>query len=64
MRETQLVNAMKYMDIGDIRPKKVIDIEDDKHKVLSSPVMQTSGSQVQDQNDDGVSSSHVAQPNV
>jgi hypothetical protein len=27
MRGTQLVNAMKYMDIGDIRPREVINVE-------------------------------------
>ena len=30
VKGTQLVNAMKNMDIGDIRPREVIDIEDDK----------------------------------
>jgi hypothetical protein len=27
VRGTQLVNAMKYMDIGDIRPREVINVE-------------------------------------
>jgi hypothetical protein len=30
VRGTQLSNAMKNMDIGDIRPIEVIDVEDDK----------------------------------
>ena len=46
---SQLANAMKNMDIGDIRPKQVIDIEDDKEQVLNSPQVQASGSQMQDQ---------------
>jgi hypothetical protein len=62
VRGTQLVNAMKDMDIGDIRPKQVIDIQDDKDQVISSPIKQASGSQVQ--NDDGASSSQVIQPIV
>ena len=36
---------MKNMDIGDIRPTQVIDVEDDKDQVLSSPNVQASGSQ-------------------
>ena len=44
MRGTQLVNAMKNMDIGEIRPREVIDIEDDKNQVLSNSNMQPSGS--------------------
>ena len=34
VRGTQLVNAMKNMDIGDIRPREVIDVDDDKNQVL------------------------------
>jgi hypothetical protein len=30
VRGTQLANAMKKMDIGDIRPREVIKVEDDK----------------------------------
>ena len=44
VRGTQLINAMKNMDIGDIRPRKVIDVEDDKNQVLSNSNMQSSGS--------------------
>jgi hypothetical protein len=36
VRDTQLVNAMKNIDIGDIRPREVINIEDDKNQVLSN----------------------------
>ena len=31
VRDTQLVNAIKNMDIGDIRPREVIEVEDDKN---------------------------------
>jgi hypothetical protein len=41
---TQLVNAMKEMDISDIRPKQVIDVDDNKDQVLQSPITQPSGS--------------------
>ena len=30
-RVWNLVNAMKNMDIGELRPREVIDIEDDKN---------------------------------
>ena len=40
MRGTQLVNAMKNMDIGDIRPREVIDVEDNKNQVLSNSNVQ------------------------
>jgi hypothetical protein len=30
VRGTQLVNAMKNMDVGDIRPREVIEVKDDK----------------------------------
>jgi hypothetical protein len=36
VRGTQLANAMKKMDVGDIRPREVIKIEDDKDQVLSN----------------------------
>ena len=49
VRGTQLVNAMKNMDIGDIRPREMIDVEDDKNQVLSNSNVQTSGSQDQSQ---------------
>ena len=44
VRGTQLVNAMKNMDIIDIRPREVIDVEDDKNQVLSNSNVQASGS--------------------
>ena len=44
VRGTQLVNAMKNMDIGHIRPREVIDVEDDKNQVLSNSNVQASSS--------------------
>ena len=55
VRGTQLVNAMKNMDVGDIRPREVIEVEDDKDQVLSNSYVQvdtsqdSSSSQVQNQ---------------
>ena len=49
VRGSQLVDAMKSMDIGDIKPIQVIDVEDNKDQVVESPIVQTSGSQMQDQ---------------
>jgi hypothetical protein len=49
VRETQLTNAMKEIDIGDIRPKQVIDVDDYKDQVLQSPITQASGSLMQNQ---------------
>jgi hypothetical protein len=43
VRGTQLANAMKEMDIGDIRPKQMIDMDDNKDQVLQSPITQASG---------------------
>jgi hypothetical protein len=71
VRGTQLVNAMKNMDIGDIRPREVIDVEDDKNQVLSNSNVQASGSHDQIQantSDDKVKdqqqmSSSSSQPN-
>jgi hypothetical protein len=40
---------MKNMDIGDIRPKEVIEVEDDKDQVLSTSNVQASGSHDQNQ---------------
>ena len=46
---------MKNMDIGDIRPREVIEVEDEKHQVLSNPNVQvdtsqaSSSSQIQNQ---------------
>ena len=44
MRGTQLVNEMKTVDFGDIRPREVIDVEDDMNQVLSNSNMEASGS--------------------
>jgi hypothetical protein len=49
VRGTQLINAMREMDISDIRPKQVIDVDDDKDQVLQSPITQASGSLMQNQ---------------
>jgi hypothetical protein len=49
VRGTQLTNAMKEMDIGDIRPKQVNDVDDNKEQVLQSPITQASGSLIQNQ---------------
>jgi hypothetical protein len=50
VRGTQLANAMKEMDVGDIRPREVIEVEDDKDQVFSN-------SKVQDQQQVASSSS-------
>ena len=46
---------MKNMDIGDIRPREVIDVEDDKNQVVSNSKVQGSGSydQIQASTSDG-----------
>ena len=55
VRGTQLVNPKKNMDIDDIRPREVIDVEDDNNQVLSNSNVQvdtsqaSSSSQVQNQ---------------
>ena len=49
VRGTQLANAMKKMDVGDIRPRKVIEVRDDKDQVLSNSNIQASGSYDQNQ---------------
>jgi hypothetical protein len=56
---------MKKMDVGDIRPREVIEVEDDKDQVLSNSNVQvntsqaSSSSQVQDQQ----VASTLSQPN-
>jgi hypothetical protein len=40
---------MKNMDIGDIRPREVIDVEDDKNQVLSNSNVQANSSYDQGQ---------------
>jgi hypothetical protein len=56
VRGTQLANAMKKMDIGDIRPREVIEVEEDKDQV------QVSGSH--DQNQASTSSLPNDQPSA
>ena len=36
VRGIQLSNAMKNIDVGDLRPRQVIDEEDDQVQVLSN----------------------------
>ena len=40
---------MKNMDIGDLRPREVIDVEEDKDQVLPTSNVQASGSHNQNQ---------------
>ena len=47
VKGTQLADAMKRMEIGDIRPREVIDVEYDKDQVLPTSNVQASGSQDQ-----------------
>jgi hypothetical protein len=49
MRGTQLANAMKKMDVGDIWPREVIEVKNDKDQVLCNSNVQASGSHDQDQ---------------
>ena len=49
VRGTQLANAMKKMDVGDIRPREVIEVKDYKYQVLSNSNVQASGSHDQGQ---------------
>ena len=49
VRGTQLANAMKKIDVGDIRPREVIEVEDDKNQVLSNSNVQASDSHDQGQ---------------
>jgi hypothetical protein len=44
VRGTKLANAIKEIDIGDNRPKQIIDVDDNKDQVLQSPITQASGS--------------------
>jgi hypothetical protein len=49
VRDTQLANAIKKMDIGDIRPREVIEVDDYKDQELSNSNVQASGSHDQNQ---------------
>ena len=62
VRGTQLANAMKNMDIGDLRPREVIDVEDDKDQVLPTSNVQASGSH--DQNQASISGTQVQDQQV
>jgi hypothetical protein len=70
VKGTQLANAMKKMDVGDIRPREVIEVEDDKDQVLSNSNVQvdiiqaSSSSQVQDQQMTSTSSQPNDQPSA
>jgi hypothetical protein len=70
VRGTQLANAMKKIDVGDIRPREVIEVEDDKDQVLSNSNVQvdtsqaSSSSQVQDQQVASTSSHPNDQPSA
>jgi hypothetical protein len=65
---------MKKMDVDDIRPREVIEVEDDKDQVLSNSNVQASGphdqnqarssSQVQDQQMASTSSQPNDQPSA
>jgi hypothetical protein len=45
VRGTQLANAMKKMDIEEIRPREMIEVEDDKDQVLSNSNVQVDTNQ-------------------
>jgi len=49
VRGIQLADATKSMDFGDLRPREVIDVEDDKDQVLPTSNVQASGSHDQNQ---------------
>jgi hypothetical protein len=40
VRDIQLSNAMKNMDVDELRPRQVIDEEDDQVQVLSNSIVQ------------------------
>ena len=45
VRGIQLSNVMKNMDVGDIRPREVIEVKDDKDQVLSNSNVQVDTNQ-------------------
>jgi hypothetical protein len=45
VRGIQLSNAMKNMDVGELRPRQVIDEEDDQVQVLSNSIVQVDTNQ-------------------
>jgi hypothetical protein len=74
VRGTQLANTIKKMDVGDIRPREMIEVNDDKDQVLSNSNVQaygsldqnhaSSSSQVQDQQMASISSQPNDQPSA
>ena len=46
VRGIQLSNAMKNMDVGELRPRQVNDDEDDQVQVLSNIILQDDTNQV------------------
>jgi hypothetical protein len=70
VRDTQLANAMKNMNVHDMRPREVIEVEDDKDQVHSNSNVQvdtsqaSSSSQVQDQQVASTSSQPNDQPSA
>jgi hypothetical protein len=44
VRGTQLANAMNKMDVSEIRPREVIEVDDDKDQMLSNSNVQAYGS--------------------
>jgi hypothetical protein len=62
VRGTQLANAMKKINVGDIRPREVIQVKYDKDQVLSNSNVQANGSH--DQNQASSSSSQVQDQQV
>jgi hypothetical protein len=68
VRGIQLSNAMKNMDVSELRPRQVYDEEDDQVQVLSNSIVQVDTSQVSTSNShDNVQDQQVAstssQPN-
>ena len=67
VRGIQLSNAMKNMDIGELRPRQVNDDEDDKLQVLSNSNVQDDTNQVSTSGSHGNEQDQVAstssQPN-
>ena len=53
VKGTQLVKAMRNMDIGELRPREMIDVEDNKNQVLSNSKASGSHDQIQVSTIDG-----------
>jgi hypothetical protein len=68
VRDIQLLNAMKNMDVGELRPRQVNDDEDDQVQVLSNLNVQVDTNQASlSGSDDNVQDQQIAsissQPN-